>query len=133
MTKPLVYAFSFLVGTALCADELHEHMEKVGKANGALRKALPAGDLKVVSESAGTMAEVFPATVAAWEKRSMTDAVGWTKEAAQYAGDLKKAADANDAEAIRTAMSKLGGTCKSCHTAHREEVPGTNPKQYKIK
>jgi hypothetical protein len=133
MTKSLVLALSVLVGGVLCADELHEPMEKVGKAAGALRKAIPAGDMKVVSENAGILAEVLPTTVAAWEKRSMTDAVGWTKEGAVYAADLKKAADANDADGVRTAMSKLGGTCKSCHTAHREEIPDTNPKKYKIK
>ena len=133
MTKPLVFALSVLVGGILCADELHEPMEKVGKAAGALRKAIPAGDMKVVSENAGILADVLPTTVSFWEHKNMTDAVGWTKEGAQHAADLKKAADANDADGVRAAMSKLGGTCKSCHTAHREEIPDTNPKKYKVK
>lgn len=132
MTKLLVFALTIAVGS-LWGDELHEQMEKVGKANGAIRKGGQAGDMKTVSEGAAMLVEVFPTTIAAWEKRNMADAVTWTKEATQHAADLKKAADANDAEAMRAAAGKLGGTCKSCHTAHREEVPGTNPKQYKIK
>lgn len=130
MSKMTLLCLSACLGLAAMADELHEPMEKVGKSFGAIRKASGAGDMKVVSENAAILAEVLPATVAAWEKRNMSDAVDLTKEAATAAHDLKVAADANNAENVRTAMSKLGATCKSCHTAHREEI---GEKKYKIK
>ncbi|MDX2178739.1 MAG: hypothetical protein SFV18_04035 [Bryobacteraceae bacterium] len=137
MNKPLLCGLIvgglFSAGAILIADELHEPMEKVGKANGMIRKGAGAGDMKAVSDGAAMLIEVLPTTVAAWEKRNMADAVGWTKEGIGHAKDLKAAADANNADGVRAAMSKLGGTCKSCHTAHREEIPGTDPKKYKIK
>ena len=130
MTKKLILCLSAALGLALMADELHEPMEKVGKANGALRKGAGAGDMKVVSENAAILAEVFPTTVAAWEKRKMDDAVKMTKDATAAALAVKKAADANDADGLRAALGSLGGTCKSCHTAHREDL---GDKKYKIK
>lgn len=108
-------------------------MEKVGKAMGTLRKAVPAKAMSDVSSAAAIMAEAFPKTMAEWEKRNMSDAVNWTNEAASLSKELKAAADAGHEEHVGAVFSKLGGVCKSCHTAHREEIPGTNPKKYRIK
>lgn len=130
MTKKLILCLSAALSLTLMADELHEPMEKVGKANGALRKGAGAGDMKIVSENAAILAEVFPTTIAAWEARKMPDAVQMTKDAAAAAAAVKKAADANDADGLRAALGTLGGTCKSCHTAHREDL---GDRKYKIK
>lgn len=135
MIKGIFCTLALIAAPLAWADdhELHEQMEKVGKAMGTLRKAVPAKSLADVSAAAGVMAEAFPKTVADWEKRSMTDAVTWTNEATVLAKELKAAADAGHEEHVGAVFSKLGGTCKSCHTAHREEIPDTNPKKYKIK
>jgi cytochrome c556 len=135
MTKAILLAGSFLLATAAWADdhELHEAMEKIGKAMGILRKAVPAKSMTDVSAAAGVMIAELPKSMPSWESRKMTDAQRWTKEGIAYATELKSAADAGNAEGVSAAMSKVGGTCKSCHTAHREEIPDTNPKKYKIK
>ncbi len=135
MHKVLLFAGSLLLASTASANdkELHEAMEKIGKSMGALRKAIPAKSMTDVSAAAGVMVAEFPKSIPAWESRNMTDAVQWTKEAIGYAGELKAAADANNAEGVSAAMGKVGGTCKSCHAAHREEIPDTNPKKYKIK
>ncbi len=113
--------------------EMHENMSKVGKAMGTLRKAVPAKSMADVSAAAAIMAEAFPKTISDWESRNMADAVTWTKEAEALSKELKMAADAGHEDHVGAVFSKLGGTCKSCHTAHREEIPGTDPKKYKIK
>jgi len=108
-------------------------MEKIGQAMGTLRKAVPAKNMTEVSNAAAIMMAELPKSLPSWESRNFQDAVAWTREAIAHAGDLKASADANNAEGVSAAMSKLGGTCKSCHTAHREEIPDTNPKKYRIK
>jgi cytochrome c556 len=130
MIKTIFMVIAIAAAPALFADELHEQMEKVGKANGVLRKAVPAKAMAEVSSAAAELAQIFPTTVAAWEKRNMADAVTWTKESAEWAKELKAAADAGHAEHVSAVFSKLSGNCKSCHTAHREKLAdGT----YKIK
>ncbi len=135
MVKSLVVVFSLLAGSMAWADDhaLHEHMGQIGKAMGGLRKAVQAKAMSDVSSGAAVMIEHLPPTVGEWEKRNMSDAVEWTKESVAHAKDLKSAADAGDSEKVSASFSKLGGTCKSCHQAHREEIPDTNPKKYKIK
>lgn len=119
-----------VVAPVAFADELHEQMEKVGKANGVLRKAVPAKAMAEVSAAAAELAQIFPTTVAAWEKRGMADAVKWTNESTELAKELKTAADAGHAEHVSAVFSKMGGNCKSCHEAHREKLPDG---KYKIK
>lgn len=135
MGKAFLFTLVLALAPVSFADEheLHEHMEKVGKAMGTLRKAVPAKAMSDVSSAAAVMVEAFPKTMAEWEKRNMQDAINWTNEAASLAKELKMAADAGHEEHVGAVFSKLGGTCKSCHTAHREEIPGTNPKKYRIK
>jgi cytochrome c556 len=135
MTKVLVLSCSLFLGSIAWADEheLHENMEKIGKAMGVLRKSVPAKSMTDVVSAAGTMAEAFPKTISVWEQKKMADAVQWTKEAEGYAKELKMAAEAGHEEHVSAVFGKLGGTCKSCHTAHREEIPDTNPKKYRIK
>ncbi len=130
MTKSILCGLTLCFGMAALADELHEPMEKVGKAAGVLRKAVPAKAFADVSAAAGQMAELFPQTVAAWEKRGYADAVKWTNEATALSKELKAAADAGHAEHVSEVFSKLGQNCKTCHEAHREKLPDG---KYKIK
>lgn len=130
VSKMTLCCLSACLSFAVMADELHEPMSKIGGAFGAVRKASGAGDFKVVSENAATLAAEFGPTVDVWKKRNFADAVELTNQAIEGAKELKTAADASNEAGVRTAMSKVGATCKGCHSTHREDL---GDHKYKIK
>jgi cytochrome c556 len=52
----------------------------------------------------------------------MEKAVQWQRDGDAAAKELAAAAKSENADAVRSAMGKLGGSCKQCHEAHREKV-----------
>lgn len=122
-----------LLGSLLFAmdeKELHVKMKKAGDHMGALRKSMQAKAMPEVAAQAKGIAAALEGTDAFWAARNKQDAVGWSKEGVEAAHALAQAAESGNADAVRTAMGKLGGSCKSCHDVHREKLPdGT----YRIK
>lgn len=128
--KLVILCFSACVGLTLVADEMSAPMKKIGGSFGGTRKASEAKDYKAIADHAVVIENEFSSTLDGWKKRNYADAVEWTEEAIAGAKALKVAAEANDEAGIRTAMGKVGATCKSCHTTRREKLEdGT----YKIK
>lgn len=120
--------------------ERHEGMEKVGKANKAIRQQLESGspDLAVVRQSAATIADLaskslgwFPAGTgqdilpktralpAIWQKPE--DFAAKDRYFSQAARALATAADGGDMNAIKSRFAQLGKTCKACHDTYRAE------------
>jgi len=120
--------------------ERHEGMEKVGKANKAIRRQLESGspDLAVVRSSAATIADLaskssgwFPAGTgqevlrktralpAIWQKPE--DFVAKDRDFSEAAQALKAAADGGEISAIKSRFADLGKTCKACHDTYRAE------------
>jgi cytochrome c556 len=120
--------------------ERHEGMEKVGKANKAVRQQLESGspDLAVVRSSAATIADLaskssgwFPAGTgqdvlrktralpAIWQKPE--DFAAKDREFGEAAQAFKAAADGGDVSAIKSRFADLGKTCKACHDTYRAQ------------
>jgi hypothetical protein len=115
---------------ALDEKELTKKMKSAGEQMNAIRKSMGAGAMADVAMRAKGMAEALDGTESFWADRKMDDAVKFSRDGLAGAQDLARAAEANDAAAARTASSKMGGSCKSCHEAHREKV---SDGVYKIK
>jgi len=49
--------------------------------------------------------------------------IGYAKDAEAAAGDIAKAAKANDMAAVKAGSDKLKAQCKACHDVHREQLP----------
>ena len=80
--------------------------------------------------SAEQLAKLYGSMKDFWTKRNVEDAAKWSDEGKAAALELASAAKAGDAAKADTAFKAVGGTCRSCHTAHREKLAdGT----YKIK
>jgi len=58
------------------------------------------------------------------------DAVEAAKANADAAGEIVKAAKANNLEAAKAPAGTIQKSCKSCHDVHREQLPD---KSYKFK
>jgi cytochrome c556 len=104
-------------------------MKSVGTAQGALRKMEKKTGPDAVAH-AEKIGSVYENQIAFWRQRNAEDAVKASMDGKAAAADLASAANAGDAEKASQALSKLNGTCKSCHEAHREKI-GEN--KYKIK
>ena len=110
-----------LLSSALFADHHRyvNHMKAVAKNMKPTNVALQSGDMDTVRKNANMMANHFASIGAWWEGRGSEAAAKISDEAHDAAVELRKAAVDKNAEAAKAAMGKLGGTCKSCHSAHR--------------
>jgi cytochrome c556 len=108
----------------LVAEEFAEFkngMKATDTANGALRKL----DKKVGPEAAAAaerIAAVYEEMIPFWRGRNSPEAVRWAEEGKAHALLLASAASSGDEAKAAAAFSSLGGTCKSCHSKHRERL-----------
>jgi cytochrome c556 len=117
----LVLLVPFVFVAAQEFPEFQNGMKAVDTANGALRKMQPktGGDAVAAAER---IAAVYENMIPFWRGRNSEEAVKWSEEGKAHAVALASAAKAGDAEKAAAAFSSLGGTCKSCHTKHRERL-----------
>ena len=103
--------------------EVEGRMKATGDAMGELRKSMQAGNMTEAAKHARVIEEKQSGLDAYWTGKNLTQAATWSKDGVVAAGELAKALEAGAADTVRPAMGKLGGTCKSCHDAHREKLP----------
>ena len=88
-----------------------------------MNKNAKAGDWKAVAPDAKKAEEVFTQSAAFWTKRGGgDDAAGWSKDAAAAAAKLSAAASSGDAAGAEAGLKAVSGSCRGCHTAHREKA-----------
>ncbi len=110
-----------LLASALHADH-HRYVTAMKAIAGGMKPtnvALGSGDMATVKANAEGLASNFAVLAGWWEGRGSDAAAKLADEAKGAAEALGKAAAANNADGAKAAMGTLGGTCKSCHTAHR--------------
>lgn len=108
-------------------DPSPEHvkaMKAVGAANGALRKG------EDVEKNATALAAAYKSVAPFWMAKNSDIAAKSLHEGIQGAEAAAAAAKAGNQDAVATALKTVGGTCRTCHDAHREKV---SENVYKIK
>ncbi|MEO8026763.1 MAG: cytochrome c [Bryobacteraceae bacterium] len=118
-----IAATPFLLASEDPTPEHVKMMKDVNDTNGKIRKGVD------VEANAKHLAELAKQVEAIWSKKSE---VAGKSSANLVAGteSLVKAAAANDTAAMQAAGRVIGGSCRSCHDAHREKISET---EYKIK
>jgi len=119
-----------LLMAAVSEAELEKKMKMAGDGMGGIRKGMQANDMKAVAAYAKLVVQGLEGTESFWADRHMNDGVTFTKDGLAAAKELVSAAEAGHADHAKTAASKVGGSCKGCHDAHREKLPDG---KYKIK
>jgi cytochrome c556 len=104
-------------------------MKSIDKHAAVLRK-LSAKTGDEAATNAEQLSKLYGSMKEFWTKRNVEDAAKWSEDGRMAAVELASAAKAGDAEKADTAFKALGGTCRSCHTAHREKAADGS---YKIK
>lgn len=129
----LVYSILFTAAMLLAGPvdekQFAEHMKTIQKNMGEVKKGLEGNAADAVAP-AQAIAKAFKASNGYWKANKVTDAMDWTKEASSNAELIAKSAKKGDVEAAKAAFGKVGGSCKTCHTAHREKAADGS---YKIK
>jgi len=112
--------------------DLDPIMKEIGPAFTNLTKGMGERSMAGadVAKEAEKLQKLFQETSAFMKSKSIQDGVGWANDAANAAGELAKAAKANDSEAMKVASGNIGKQCKACHAVHREQLPD---KTFKLK
>ena len=100
---------------------LQKEMKQIDEHAAALRKMQPLTGAEV-STHAEQLAELYESQKAFWVERKTDDAIKLSDDGRAAAVQLAAAAKSGDAQAAAAAMKNLGGTCRGCHTAHREKL-----------
>ena len=99
------------------------HMKEIGQLNGVLNKAIKSGDAAEGGKAAARLEILFKNIHGYWTDKKVADATEAAQTAVTSLQTLQKALSANDMMAAETARASFGGTCMTCHTAHREKLP----------
>jgi cytochrome c556 len=134
-TIGVMCACAVLVCSSLTAEEKpSEVYQKAMKDLGVASQAMRA-EVKTI-ESAGAYPDYTPlekhatvlraalkATLAYWSEKKVDDAVKVTETALKGVDDLEKAAKDKSYDNLVAASTAIGGSCATCHKAHRVQTP----------
>jgi hypothetical protein len=120
----LVVVAAGLASFALLAQsdaEYQGYMKSVASSNGKFQKGIMAKDAGVVTAEGMILETVFKQVEAFWQKRGVTDAANFAKQAHMAAAAASKAASAGNFDQAAAEGKNLTATCGGCHMAHREK------------
>ena len=118
-----VFAVSVVAASEKPPENYVAAMKSVQTTNNGLRAHVTAKDYAGIEADAKALKAAFETTLKFWEEKKTEDAIGWSKGVLKAVDDLEKGAKDKNDEAIGMAQKAIGGSCMTCHTAHRERMP----------
>jgi cytochrome c556 len=125
----LAMTVSGLAVTAQENEKFEEWMKSVDTSAKVLRKLEPKTGAEAVA-NAEKIGAAYGNMIGYWREKNAADAVKLSEDGKAAALELVTAANAGESEKAAAAWTKVGGTCRPCHDAHREKLPDG---KYKIK
>jgi hypothetical protein len=110
--------------------ELSPIMKDVAATQNKMRMDMMSGAAADVAADAEKLQGNFTKAMGIFKALKAQDAVEAAKANADAAGEIVKAAKANNLEAAKAPAGTIQKSCKSCHDVHREQLPD---KSYKFK
>ena len=114
------------VAIALAAQaptDLSPVMKDVGATSGKMRMDLMAGNAADVAADAQKLQQDFTQAMGFFKANKAQDAVDAAKANVDAAGEVMKAAKANNLDAAKAPAGTIQKSCKACHDVHREQLP----------
>jgi cytochrome c556 len=105
-------------------------MKDVASPFGALRKSADASDFAGSLEHSQRLERLFKETENFWTTFKTKDAIDAAVGAKELSAAIAVAANAKEAQKMKTAAGGLGKFCTSCHDSYREQMPD---KSYRIR
>jgi Spy/CpxP family protein refolding chaperone len=121
------------VAIALAAQaptDLSPVMKDVAATQNKMRMDMMAGNGADVAADAQKLQQDFTQAMGFFKANKAQDAVDLAKANVDAAGEVAKAAKANNLDAAKAPAGTIQKSCKSCHDVHREQLPD---KTYKFK
>jgi len=112
------------------APDLSPIMKDVAATQNSLRMNLMNNAAAEVAKDAAKLQEDFTKAMGFFKAMKAQDAVDLAKGNVDAAGEIAKAAKANDLDAAKASAGTIQKSCKACHDVHREQLPD---KTYKFK
>jgi hypothetical protein len=132
----LVIGICMLVALALtlfaqqAPQDLSPVMKDVQATQTSLRMSLMNNAAEDVAKDAAKLQDDFTKAMGFFKAMKAEDAVDAAKANVEAAGEIVKAAKANNLEAAKAPAGTIQKSCKGCHDVHREQLPD---KTYKFK
>ena len=132
----LVIGICMLVALALtllaqqAPQDLSPIMKDVQATQTSLRMNLMNNAAEDVAKDATKLQDDFTKAMGFFKAMKAQDAVDAAKANVDAAGEIVKAAKANNLEAAKAPAGTIQKSCKGCHDVHREQLPD---KTYKFK
>jgi hypothetical protein len=126
----LLVAVALTVAAQQQENDLSPIMKDVGATMASLRKNLDAKSAADAQKDAEKLQMLFSQSEGFFKAMKAQDAVDMVTKDAAAAGEIAKAAKANNFDAAAEKAGAIQKTCKGCHDVHREQLPD---KSYKFK
>ena len=120
-------AFTLL---AQAPTDLSPIMKDVAATQNSLRMNMTNNAAADVAKDAAKLQDDFTKAAGFFKAMKAQDAVDMAKANADAAGEIAKAAKANNLDAAKAPAGTIQKSCKGCHDVHREQLPD---KTYKFK
>ena len=118
-----VFAVSVVAASEKPPETYVAAMKAINAANGALRGHVTAKDYAGIEADAAALKPAAETALKFWQEKKVEDAIGWATAFGKAVADLDAGAKAKNDEAIGAAQKAIGGSCQTCHTAHRDRQP----------
>ena len=110
--------------------ELSPIMKDVAATQNKMRMDMMSGAAADVAADAEKLQSNFTKAMGIFKALKAQDAVDLAKANVDAAGEVVKAAKANNLDEAKAKAGTIQKSCKSCHAVHREQLPD---KSYKFK
>ena len=115
---------------AQAPSDLSPIMKDVAATQTSMRMNMMNNAAADVAKDAAKLQDDFTKAMGFFNAMKAQDAVDAAKANADAAGEIVKAAKANNLEAAKAPAGTIQKSCKACHDVHREQLPD---KTYKFK
>jgi hypothetical protein len=119
----MLVALALTIVAGQAPTDLSPVMKDVNATAGKLRMDLMAGNGADVAADAEKLQQDFTQALGFFKAMKAQDAVQTAKANVVAAGEIMKAAKANDLDAAKAKAGDIQKTCKACHDVHRETLP----------
>ncbi|SRR6266566_1784224 len=108
---------------AQAPTDLSPIMKDVGATQTKMGMDMMAGNAADVAADAQKLQQDFTQAQGFFKAMKAQDSVDMAKANADAAGEIMKAAKANNLDAAKAAATTIQKSCKACHSVHREQLP----------
>ena len=124
MKRAVVLTVGILcLSVAVSAQEEAQYqgwMQTIRATAGSLNENLEAKSGDAAAADARKLAEVFTQVHSFWEKKNISDAMGFAMAARSGFQEVAQLASAGKIEEATEAVGRARSNCGNCHSAHRE-------------